>query len=314
MADMARRSTADLINLKFLLENASQFEFFQLLYLLEHDHRISIAKLQLTPATQLTFPAADIQRAYCGAQGQVCLQLNFLGLYGVDATLPHYFRDILNRQGEDGQALKYFLDIFNQRVYRLLYLAWKKSQVRVPLEILANPYLRYLVAISGNKLRLEEGKAFAFSGLLGCRTVTSSALTHLLSDFLTSKVNIQSFIAREVTVAQMSQLGTVALQLGNNFLLGNKILDFTSKISLELGPFSIEEVITVLPTSVRGRAMAKLISRYLGSTLEFEIIIYVARIKKPLTLGISPFMLGCFSYLGIAQTDASFKIQGKNYG
>ena len=98
MATSPGRNLPDVIRL--ILDAAASYNFTQVAYLLEQSwpDRGKIGDgldrwCRFRPATETSFPAADIRRCKYDDHGRLDIQLNFLGFYGVDAVVPHYFTD-----------------------------------------------------------------------------------------------------------------------------------------------------------------------------------------------------------------------------
>ena len=74
---------------------------------------------KLIPAKSLSFPASDIKKCSKDEHNNIIMELNFMGLYGVDSPLPHYFSEYVHKSHNN--CLADFLNIFNNRIYHLFY-------------------------------------------------------------------------------------------------------------------------------------------------------------------------------------------------
>ena len=70
--------------------------------------------------------------------------LNFLGLFGADSPLPHYFTSWLSGETEQAERARKFLIPFNHRIYQLLYSAWIQYKVPIRTEQDDDNYLHVM--------------------------------------------------------------------------------------------------------------------------------------------------------------------------
>ena len=300
MAKLARRKLPDIV--QNIADEAPQYQFFQALRLLDavwHKKWVS-----LKPAPNISFPAADIRQAELDENDHLILQLTFMGLYGVDSPLPHYFLDACALDNEESENFRKFLDIFNHRLYRLLYLAWRKYQAHIQLENDHSDYYYYLRALSGMLLTEKDGREFAYAGLLGARVHNVIGLAELVSDYLDgTTVNIVSFVPRWLTLSEQTKLNGQH-QLGNNTILGDEVLDLSGKITIEIGPLTEKKARQLLPGQQQANKLASIIMRYLGPTIIFDIALIIKfQNANILYLGCDNLQLGWVSWLGRLQTE-----------
>ncbi len=270
-----------------LLESAPRFEFFQALRLLERLWEGGGAvggkldeRLRLRPAPEISFPAADIRRLRLQENGRLEMELNFMGLYGVDAPLPTYIPGWVARDDESSALLRAFLDIFSHRLYALFYLAWKKYRPQIQLEEEEPHYLAYLAALSGQSIDEDEGEELGFSGPMGARVRSASALGGMLSEYLGQvPVRVEQFVPRWVRLDQRARLGSEgedAMALGDNTILGDAVLDVSGRVNIHIGPVNTVLAGSLMPGRPRARELARLVERYLDPTLAFDVVLEVA--------------------------------------
>ncbi len=274
------------------LTNVQRYQFVELLRQLENNGEL--AQWKLLPDPKLSFPAADIRQAH-----DFVLRLAFMGLYGVDSPLPHYFLHEAVRQEDSALCLQAFLDIFNHRLYTLFYLAWKKSQPVISLEQHKNDYLRHLMALSGNALTLDDQHAFALAGLFGNKTPNALALQGMIQHFLFGlPVKINQFIPRWLKISSLSILGN-SMALGIDTLMGEQVVDLSSQIRIDIGPMDFADVLTLLPGEPKACALQNLIERYLDISVRFSLRFIVrAPANKIFALGKDAIQLGWLSWVG----------------
>ena len=288
-----------------LLENAPAYEFHQALQLVEADAGKSrpgssglCGAMRLRAAPEISFPAADIRRCNHDENGRLDFELNFSGLYGVDSPLPHFFLDTVAEGDDPGLAVRSFLDVFNQRLYQLSYLAWKKFHCHAS-EAENSLYQRYLQALSGLDSP-EINQSFAYAGLIGSRIKNNQGLIGLLEDFLQMPVDIRQYVPCWVQLDSVPALGGVEeLSLGDNTLLGDRVLDLGRKVLVQVGPISLERAKTLLPGQPAAKELGIMIRQYLDPTMQFDLDLEIRPEGGSATqLGVQDVILGWTSWLG----------------
>lgn len=291
-----------------LLDHGPEYDFFQALSLLESccagpqaGRGGLTAPVRLRPAPEISFPAADIRRCRFDEQGRFDFELNFFGLYGVDAPLPHFFLEAVASQDDAGKVLRAFLDVFNQRLYQLLYLGWKKHNDH-GRQGPGSLYERYLTALAGSAGVETRGHGRAYAGLLGSRIKNAEGLLGLLEDFLQMPVTVRQHYPCWVRLEQRPALGAAdgePLVLGENCSLGDRVLDVSRKILIRIGAVPVGQAIELLPGQPRATELGELIRQYLDPTIEFDIELLVSSEPgPPLRLGSQPAILGWCAGLG----------------
>ena len=308
MGTHSRRKLPDLIEDVF--ENAPKYEFYQVLRLLEsgwYGHG-QVGKgldkwLRMRPAPEISFPAADVRRCNFDDNGQVDLELNFMGLYGVDAPVPHYITEYIARDDESSEAMRAFLDVFSHRIYSLFYQSWKKYRPFVDLDSEDSAYLDYVIALSGETLNDNDKVELGFAGTMGSRVRNGTSLGGMLSEYMGDvPAKVKEFVPRWVKIDSESFVGGEghqAMELGDNTILGDEVLDISGKIDIRIGPMEVTEVKNMLPGRPDAIELGNLIQRYLDPTLDFDLVLIV----KPssvlgMQLGSDDVMLGWSTWVG----------------
>jgi len=309
-----------------VLGDAPQFEFFQAIRLLEdswHGHgtvRKGLDKwIRMRPASEISFPGADIRRCKLGDDNKFDLQLNFMGLYGVDAAVPNYFTEFIARDDESSEAMRKFIDIFCHRLYSQFYLAWKKYRPYTHLEQPDSAYLHYISALSGNVVTDSDSVEMSYCGAIGSRVRSATALSGVLSDFMENvPVKINQFVARWIKLDEQIELGDDgpnALCLGDNTVLGNEVLDVSGKIDIVIGPMKSNEVNGLLPGNGRARELGSLVDRFMDPTMNFDVLLKVEPSEGiGIYLGAKDVVLGWSTVLGTASSsNYDIRLPGKNF-
>lgn len=257
------------------------------------------APVRFRAAPEISFPAADIRRAELGDDGAVVLDVNLMGLYGSDAPVPHFLLEAVARGDEAGDRIRAFCDIFNHRLYELLYLAWEKHHgfAQAPDGFLD----QCLRALAGRPHRKDDASVVAFAGQLGRRVKNTAGLSGLLSDALAGQpVRIRQFVPSWATLADPSCLGE-DLQLGQSTTLGDQVVDVSRKVEIQIGPMPMAEARPLFPDGRTGPELARLIRNYFGPLIDFDICIQIATdggLSAP--LGHADIMIGWSLCLGRA--------------
>ena len=323
MGTNSRRKLPDLIEDVF--DNAAKYEFVQVIRLLEsgwYGHgeigRGLDKWLRMRPAPEVSFPGADIRRCSFDDNGQVDLQLNFMGLYGVDAPVPSYFTDLIARDDESSACMRNFLDIFSHRLYALFYLAWKKYRPFINLDSEHSAYIDYVIALSGQTLHDRDDMELGFGGTMGARVRNATTLSGMLTEFMGNiPAKVVQFVPRWVKIDSKAYVGgenQFAMELGDNTILGNEVLDISGKIDIRIGPMEVTQVKKLLPGRSEALALGNLIRRYLDPTVDFDLVLII----KPssilgMQLGSEDVLLGWSTWVGyhVSETD-ELRIPGES--
>ena len=324
MGAFTRRKLAAIT--QHLVDNASHFEFFQAIHVLEenwHGHGEignGLDKwVRMRPASEISFPAADIRRCVFKKNGTLDLELNFMGLYGVDAPVPNYFVELVARNDESSMAMREFLDIFCHRLYAQYYQAWKKYRPHLHLEKENSPFLDYLKSLSGNVIMDTDpcSTEYSYCAALGSRVHGAAGLGGILSDWLEGiPVTIREFVPRWVRVERDHALGVDdnSYIVGDTMFLGDEILDVSGKIEIHIGPVTVEEAKNLLPGKNAVKGVGNLVRQYLEPIIDFDLVILVKPSKGvSAALGKDAMVLGWSCWLGEKLSDSyEIHIPGKS--
>lgn len=324
MGAAPRRKLANLI--RAIIDDGSRFEFFQALRLFENlwNDRGLIGKgldrwVRLKAAPEMSFPASDIRRVDYRGDGAVDVEANFMGLYGVDAPVPLYLVDMVALGDEQARTLRAFMDIFNHRLYALFYLAWKKYRAVVQMEQSNSTFRKYVGYISG----VTDDDSFVdlrYAGAIAMRGCSASTIASTTRNLLGGiPVQVKQFEACWIPLAEPFALSSPGDQkglLGESIVLGDEVLDLSSKIVVEIGPVSPAFAMTVLPGTDMGKAIGALMGRMLGPTGVFDIRIKIdTGTRDLLTLGRDSIVLGWSAWIGESSVEPQIiSVRGSSYG
>ncbi len=304
MAGEDRRSS---INLKLdLLERGHEFSFFQALRLLrrlakegERSSAVGGGKIKVHPHLSLAFPPADIARIEENPEDPLSFTVTatFLGLYGSSSPLPNFYtEDLLAEAMEEETVTRDFIDIFNQRLYSLLYQCWVKYRQFLQVVEEENPLdierLFCLLGLGAVELRQHIDDPYSLLRYLGLFTQfprSALGLTTLLRDFLAG-ANLELFPCQlrkaKIPIEQRSKLGVNFCSLGMDIYIGEEIPDRMGKFLLRIGPLAASDFHALLPGNYAYERLNFLTKLYVSEPLEFEIELVLAKGEiKPTCLG-----------------------------
>jgi type VI secretion system protein ImpH len=293
------------------------------------------------PDHRIVFPTSDISRIERLTQEEqsdkieqgkeiIRLTLMFLGLYGIFSPLPNYFSEIIaiDAEKDEPDSLRDFLDIFNHRLYLLLYQAWKKYRHYLyfqseDIDQLTSYMLSLLgsdinaFSASGDLSRQDKKnnslaiRLLTYAGLIRQFPRSAAGLRTLLHSFFGGvTVKIQEFIPRWVNLPATvrprlgTKYGDIEPKLGETMIVGERVLDFNNKFRIILGPLSLEEFQSFLPDGCNAMIFRRLVQFYAPAHLEFDVELLLKKDEAPpLKLGDKYARLGWISWLGEPQKE-----------
>ena len=281
-----------------LINHAPQYHLFQAMRLLETDFDEKM-RYRLTSAPTLGFPSADLKSVRVDANGTLILESTYFGLYGVDGPLPAYLLQAAAQDDEKGELFRAFLDIFNNRFYQLLFEAWKRGRSALFLKNKSSRYRQHLSSIaqqvSGS---VSSQKPYPYVGLLGARVHSAEALRGLLQDHLKITVQVLQFVPVWMPISAVSPLGVNSV-LGDNMLIGNRVLDFSQKICIQIGPLKYKKARKLFPDTKEYQSFCHLINEYIGGFVQFRLCLKVFFYNSYMqSLGETGMQLGYSTWLG----------------
>lgn len=293
MATTGRRANPSLIQ-KFS-QQPYCFNFFQAVRLLErsfpsnlsvgrdNDPRREVTRFH--SQISLTFPPSEIHKLILpteSSENKISqMTVAFMGLAGTSAVLPtHYTELLIERRKQKDHTLADFLDIFNHRLISLFYRAWEKYRFPVAYERGEEDYFTaYLFDTVGMGTKgLQKRNSFPdkalllYSGLIGQKPHSASALAAILSDFFEITAHIEQFSGQwlKLDAESLTRLGKANSTLGQSTLVGTRVWDQQSKFRLQLGPLSFLRFKEFLPTGSAYQPATELARLLVGQDLDFD--------------------------------------------
>lgn len=292
-----------------LLEKAHQFSFYQVMRLLrlflsdqemsKEETSVEEEYIRLRPELSLAFPPSDVAKIEEkeGEKPRFFVTATLLGLYGSSSPLPTFYtEDLLDEAAEDLSVTRDFIDIFNHRLYLLLFRCWVKYRLFLQVIEENNPEvlgkLFCLIGLGEEELRKDLPEAYSlirYAGLITQFPKSASGLQTLLHDAL-GKIPIRVFpcVTRVVKIPldQRLHLGKSGCRLGEESFLGEEMDDRMGKFRLQIGPLKSDAFHQLLPGNLQHQRLCFLTKFYLLDPFEYDIELRLAEKEaKVATLG-----------------------------
>jgi type VI secretion system protein ImpH len=302
-----RRSVA-----RGLLEQGHRFSFLQAVHLLElmqarrrgprdakrpHEpEESSPDPVRFRTLPRADFPATDvewIERA--GRRGDPPnMVVNVLSLTGPMGPLPPHVSDlVMSRTARGNPEVAEFLDIFNHRLITLLYRARQKYRPALDVDAPANGRVaRVLYALIGlgtrhvsGRMKLDDRALLPYAGLLADRRRSKVGLERMLSHLFDTEVEIGEFEGAwgyidEDDITHIGETGQNQI-LGESAVLGRRVWDQAARFEVRMGPMTLEQFLSFLPSGKAHAALVHAIRFYMRRELEFTIRLILRKDEVP---------------------------------
>lgn len=271
----------------------SFFRAVQLLEMLDPDRQVGE---QLLPAKEsvrfsvkpeLRFPPGDISMIRETAdKGRVEMQVAFMGFYGPNGPLPHWYTQMAAR--EKGMAS--FLDIFHHRLVSLFYLAWKKSRFAAGYEGGGGNCSSYLLSLIGlgtaglaDRVGVSPESLVYFSGWLGRSPCSVKAIEFAAGYLVDADVRVEQLVEQrmEIQDEDLTRLGMANCRMGVDAVCGSKVWEGQSRFRLGVGPLTFRQFRRLLPSGDLFAPLTSLVRFIAGAEYRFEISPCLMRAEVP---------------------------------
>lgn len=289
-----------------LFQKSRKFSFQQMIRMLKRFSKASnslplsdeniLANIRVRPKLDLGFPAADIDRIEMlpnknqdKKQDKYLITANMLGLYGTSSPLPTFYtEELIQEAAQDESVSRDFIDIFNQRLFELLYQCQGKYnqflQIREEKNIFHLERLFCLLGLGEKEFRQTVTDKNSYSllryiGLLTQFPRSASGLITLLRDALNGvKVEIIPCVKRRAVIpsGQKLALGLSCCRLGKNSYLGEEISDRMGKFRICIGPLEKKEFEQFSPGHKTYDKVVFLTNFYLSDPLAYDLELIMA--------------------------------------
>jgi len=239
----------------------------------------------------LTFSASEIQQVTVRDGDQPQMTVNFMGLTGPLGVLPVPYTELLmERVSRKDYVLRDFLDLFNHRMISLFYRAWGKYRFPFAYEQKDDAFSQYLADLIGmgtpglqGRLAVNDKVFLYYSGLVGQRPRSLTALAGMLCDYFEVPVRGEQFVGRWVPLGQenVTALGLRNTEVGVNTICGTRIWDRQSKFRLRLGPLDREQFRSFLPSGDAFLPLTQLVRLFVGQEYDFDVQLVLKKDDVP---------------------------------
>ncbi len=263
-----------------------------------------------TPYTSFA-PSTLNLLTFDGPHGVPILSQRFIGLFGPNGPLPlhltAYARDRLRHHQDSTFAG--FADMFHHRIVSLFYRAWAQAQPTVQHDRpKKNRFSMYMGALIGMGMpAFKDADAMPltsklhFTGHLSSLPKHASGLASLLEGYFRVPAKIVEFVSHWLTIPVRDRLklgSDLSIgSLGMNAVLGERVWQRQDKFQVCLGPMSLDEYESFLPTGKSFNKLVAAVRNYLGLELFWETRLLLKGLEKPVTCLGKQGALGWTSWL-----------------
>jgi type VI secretion system protein ImpH len=254
------------------------FNFYQAVQLLEKLAAQEGKTLKLTPKLSMAYTSGDVAELKTD-DNQYHLLLNFLSLYDSGSPLPtYYLEELLDKARLGDYSAQDFLDIFHQRLYKLLFEVWEKYHFVLQLlnkSEKESPLMQELLSLSGLSLGdmsplLEEQPGL--NKYIACfqgKNKSLLTLQSLLHAYFSQRVSIQSFYEAPVPIvkAQYNGLGQRNNKLASSCYLGEEFNAINSNILIHFQQLDREAFNEFMPNSLLYKQLVQILKQFLNRPL-----------------------------------------------
>lgn len=284
-------------------------------------------RLEFHANPSLGFPGTDIERIeFFRERGELRARMcvNLISLFGSGSPLPAFYSEQALGDSSKDNPTRDFLDLFNNRLQRLMLPIWRKyryhSRYRAGASDQVSAQLFALIGLGHEALRntdeLNWNRLLPYLGLLSMRAQSAALLEAILRYyFVHSGMQIEECIERQVSIdtQQQNRLGLTNSQLGSSLVLGDRIRDRSGKFRLHIRDLDWDRFHDFLPTGEAYKPLLTLLRFCLRTPLAYDIRLYLRHESiHPLNLASNNrCRLGWTSWLGQAQNDPDVTLAGR---
>lgn len=297
--------------------------------------------VRLRASTALSYPAGSIllfEPEMPHEEGRATLTLGLPGLAGAGGVLPRHYAGVI-AEGR-GAAFSSVLDLISERMFLGLAEAGIKYRVERAVEAarldpagtpsLPEYVLLALAGFAGSRAldRLPHGRGaiLHYAGLFAQGPRSANRLAALAADWLSHPVEVVEFVGAWLSIDETEQtclphgaFGGAHYQLGVDATAGARVWDPHARVTLRIGPLTLDAFEALLPGQKSLTAFAALVRSYLGlsTALRINLILRTQDIPQArLAAGPSTFArLGWTSWLkrtaepaGVNADDLAFPV------
>lgn len=245
--------------------------------------------------TTLAFPPSQLYDLKRGADGQLQMVVQFMGLCASVTIMPTAYTEYLLLQLKNKDtAMRDFFDLFNHRMISLFYRGWEKYRFYIGFESGQEdgltPRMLDLLGLGTEGMRNRSvlpDKAFlAYAGLLGRHTRSAGALKQILEDYFGVPITIVQFAGTWRSLPSGNQttfdgLNRASEMLGVGTVVGNEVWDHHGRIRIRIGPIGFDDYVSFLPGPGAYQDLEAWVRFYSSGQYEAEVQLILKREEAP---------------------------------
>jgi len=275
--------------------------------------------LEFQANPSLGFPGSDIDRVqFFEEHGELRarLRINLLGLFGGSSPLPAFYSEQALGDSHEGNPTRDFLDLFNNRLQRLLLPIWRKyrycARFRSGATDAFSAQLFALIGLGSPQIRQAEElnwkRLLPYLGLLSLRAHSGALIESVLRYYFKhADLHIEQCLERQVTVSaeQCNRLGRANSRLGEDSVLGERVRDCSGKFRIHIRQLSWARFHEFLPVGSGYSPLCALVRFTLRDPLDYDISLELRKDEiRDLRIGNdNPCLLGWTTWLGQDHSD-----------
>ena len=286
-------------------------------------------QLEFQANPSLGFPGSDVDRVeFFEERGQMRarLRFNLIGLFGAGSPLPAFYGEQALGDSEDGNPTRAFLDLFNNRLQRLLLPTWQKYRYHARFQSGAvdpfSAHLFALIGLGGETIRqaqeLNWKRLLPYLGLLSLRAHSAALIESVLRYYFKhADLHIEQCLERQVEILgeQRNRLGLANSQLGESLVLGEFVRDRGGKFRIHVRQLNWDRFHEFLPIGSGYQPLCALVRFTLRDPLDYDIRLELRQDEiRELRLGAdNPCLLGWTTWLGRDNADGVVTLGSKTH-
>ncbi|HAT1682904.1 TPA: type VI secretion system baseplate subunit TssG [Klebsiella oxytoca] len=305
----------------------SRYAFYQLVELLNQLENVDVENRQdLHPGYErvlfkstasLGFHPSDVVDISQDEQGRYQMEVAFIGLHGSQSPMPGYYLDELAWEyAQQESRLGLFLDFFHHRLLTLLHRVWRKYRYHVRFQDNGEDgFSRHMFALVGlgndavrESLPVNRAKMLSYAGMLASPGRSPEVVAGLVMHcFDLESVEVEVWQFRHVMICeeQQNRLSLVNMQLGKDFVIGDRVGDCAGKFLLKINNLVFSEFLRFLPNGDQYEPLVRFVSFILRDQLAWDLQLGFGRAQASgIHLGDERnACLGWSSFLGMPPAD-----------
>ena len=293
----------------------------------ELDEEALYQRLELQANPSMGFPGSDIDRVHFFEEHgelRARMRINLVSLFGAGSPLPAFYGEQALGDSEDGNPTRDFLDLFNNRLQRLLLPTWQKYRYHTRFQSGAvdpfSAHLFALIGLGGETIRsaseLNWKRLLPYLGLLSLRAHSAALIESVLRYYFKhADLHIEQCLERQVEILseQHNRLGLANSQLGESLVLGELVRDRGGKFRIHVRQLDWSRFHEFLPIGNGYQPLCALVRFTLRDPLDYDIRLELRQDEiRELRLGAdNPCLLGWTTWLGRDNADGVVTLGSK---